>query len=384
MGQNLPIITADYYPMIPRESIAGTCKHKIDLKELSSLGGGFAVAAAEIAKTVAAAPSSEGLYRCVFPEGVTGKLASFKDGSGYLGTIIDGNGFQGQARWIPVEGKSAAMAVNPAMIAVAVAITSVNKKLDTIIEVQQDILRFLQQDKEADLEGAVNSLSDIMSNYRFQSDNPTWKGSQLTVVSTIKGKAEHNIIFYRKGLKADLEKQKLFHSGQTAEKKKEAIQQKLKYYQLSVYLYAYSSFLEVILSERYTKAFLDQVTEKLRKYALQYREDYSECYTQLESYKKTSIGSKALEWGGAAGKKAGGIIAKIPVLSKGPVDEALIAAGERLERFSETKNERFLIGFDKNRDAGIQLFTENIASIDEMANKPLEMMFDNQHVYICE
>ena len=75
---------------------------------------------------------------------------------------------------------------------------------------------------------------------------------------------------------------------------------------------------------------------------------------------------------------------KIPVLSKGPVDEALIAAGERLERFSETKNERFLIGFDKNRDAGIQLFTENIASIDEMANKPLEMMFDNQHVYICE
>lgn len=383
MQQNLPIITADYYPMIPRESIAGTCKHKIDLKELSSLGSGFALAAAEIAKAVATAPNSEGLFRCVFPEGVTGKLASFKDGSGFLGTIMNGNGIQAQARWIPVEGKSAVMAVNPVMIAIAVAITCVNKKLDTIIKAQQDILRFLQQDKEADLEGAVNSLSDIMSNYRFLSDNPTWKGSQLTVVSTIKGKAEHNIIFYRKGLKSDLEKQELLHSGAKAAKKKASIQQQLKYYQLSVYLYAYSTFLEVILSERYTKAFLDQISDKLGQYAMQYREDYSECYTQLESYKKTSIESKALEWGGIAGKKAGGLIAKIPVISKGPVDEALISAGEKLEKFGETKNEKFLIGFDENRDAGIQLFTENIASIDEMANKPMEMMFDNQYVYIC-
>ena len=128
------------------------------------------------------------------------------------------------------------MAVNPVTIAIAVAITCVNKKLDTIVKTQQEILRFLQQDKEADLEGAVNSLSDIMSNYRFLSDNSTWKGSQLTVVSTIKGKAEHNIIFYRKGLKSDMEKQEFFHIGQMAAKKKAALQQKLKYYQLSVYL----------------------------------------------------------------------------------------------------------------------------------------------------
>lgn len=383
MEQGLQMITVDYYPMIPRESIAGTCKHKIDLKELSSLGSGFAVAAAEIAKAVANASTSKGLYRCVFPEGVTGKLASFKDGSGFLGTIMNGNGIQAQARWLPVKGKSAVMAVNPVTIAIAVAITCVNKKLDTIVKTQQEILRFLQQDKEADLEGAVNSLSDIMSNYRFLSDNPTWKGSQLTVVSTIKGKAEHNIIFYRKGLKSDMEKQEFFHIGQMAAKKKAALQQKLKYYQLSVYLYAYSSFLEIVLSERYSREFLDQIKEKLGQYALQYREDYSECYDMLESYKKTSVESKALEWSGVAGKKAGAFLAKVPVLSKGPVDEALISAGEKLGKFGETKNERFLLGFDENRDAGIQLFTENISTIDEMANKPVEMLFDDQHIYIC-
>ncbi len=383
MSQNLPVISADYYPTIPREAIVSNCKHTIDLKDLSSLGSGFSVVAAEIARAVTSAPNTEGLYRCVFPEGITGHLAKFKDGSGLLGTIMNKDGIVAQARWIPAEGKSAVMGINPVTLAIAVAMMCINKKLDVIAKAHQEILQFLQQDKEADLEGAVNSLSDIMRSYRYQSENSIWKGSQLTVVSTIKGKAEHNIIFYRKSIKSDLEKQELLHSGQKASKKKSSLEQKLKYYQLSVYLYAYSSFLEIILGDCYTREFLDSISGKLEEYALQYREDYTECYNQLDSYKKSSIESKALEWSGLAGKKAGGFIAKIPVLSKGPVDEALIAAGEKLEKFGETKNEKFLTGFGENRDAGIQLFAESISTIDEMANNPLELFFDNQHVYIC-
>ena len=383
MEQNLPMISADYYPTIPREAIASNSKHKINLKDLSSLGSGFSVVAAEIARVVSSASNSEGLFRCVFPEGASGCLAKFKDGSGFLGTIMNENGIVGQARWIPAEGKSAVMAMNPVTLAIAVAMMCINKKLDVIAKAQQEILQFLQQDKEADLEGAVNSLSDIMRSYRYQKENTIWKGSQLTVVSTIKGKAEHNIIFYRKGIKSDLEKQELFHVGQKATKKKASIEQKLKYYQLSVYLYAYSSFLEIILGDCYTKEFLTSISTKLEQYALQYREDYTECYNQLDSYKKSSIESKALEWGGLAGKKAGGFIAKIPVLSKGPVDEALIAAGEKLERIGETNNQKFLAGFGENRDAGIQLFAESISTIDEMANSPMELFFDCQKVYIC-
>lgn len=54
---------------------------KIPFAEIAALGGAFA----GFAKTMAT-PATEGLYRCVFPKGVTGTLA-MKDGK-FLGTIL--------------------------------------------------------------------------------------------------------------------------------------------------------------------------------------------------------------------------------------------------------------------------------------------------------
>ena len=101
---------------------------------------------------------------------------------------MDDHGITGQARWIPAEGQSIQFAMDPVTIAVAVAIAGINKKLDSIQKVQEEILQFLHQDKESELEGAVNSLSDILEQYKYNSANELWKGSQLTVVSAIKGK----------------------------------------------------------------------------------------------------------------------------------------------------------------------------------------------------
>ena len=384
MEQSTPTIIAEYYPTIPRQSITDTCTHKIRLAELRTLGTDFAVIASTIADATMQQQNMEGLYRCVYPEGVTGKLAAFRDGSGYTGTIMNHGSIQAQARWVPAEGEAIAMGVDPVSLAIAVALMNINKKLDMIAQTQQDILQFLQQDKESKLEGAVNSLSDIMANYRYQSGNAVWRGSQLTVVSSIKGTAEHNIIFYRKGMKADLEKQDLFHSAQKAEKMKQSLQQKIKYYQLSVYLYAYSSFLEVLLAGNYEKDFLSHIANKLQEYALQYRVDYTDCYNQLESYNRTAVESKALEWGGTVGKKAGSLISKIPVISKGSVDEALVSVGEKLAGLGEKKKMKFLTGFEKNRDAGIQLFADNIEMINHLTNKPIELLFDKENVYFCD
>ena len=70
---------------------------KIPFTEIAALGGSFAGVVESMAS-----PAAEGLYRCVFPKGVTGTLAMAKDGSGALGTIMN-DGIVGQARWIPVE-----------------------------------------------------------------------------------------------------------------------------------------------------------------------------------------------------------------------------------------------------------------------------------------
>jgi len=287
-------ITADHFPKIKREDIIKKCKYNIPIKSVAVYGSGFAVAGAAIAKVAMTTQGNEGLYCCVFPNGVTGQLASFKDGSGFLGTIMNNDGIAAQARWIPAKGSSMPLAGDPVTIAIAVAMAGINKKLDAIQATQEEILQFLHQDKQSELEGTINSLADILEQYRYNSDNDMWKGSKLTIITSAKGKAEHNIIFYRKEITKTLEKQKLIHVDQQTDKIKSKLEHNFKYYQLGAYIYAYASFLEVVLGGNFAKHFLDYVTEKIKEYSVQYRLDYSKCYEQLEELSQSSLQTKVL------------------------------------------------------------------------------------------
>ena len=377
------LIKAEYYPSIPRAEILGKSKYRFSLDNLSGLGSGFSITAGAITEAAMNAPSNEGLYRCVFPEGVTGHLAAFKDGSGLLGTIMNDNGIAGQARWIPAEGGSISMAINPVTLAIAVALMNINRKLDIIQETQAEILRFLHQDKESKLEGSVNSLSDILKQYRYNSDNALWKSGKLTAVTTIKGNAEDNIIFYRKNITAAMETQRKFHSYYDADKIKKSLERSFKYYQLSIYIAAYASFLEVILADNYARAYLEHMAAKIREDAFQYQIDYTKCYEQLEDYMKKTFQAVTLGGIGKAGIAIGKAIAKDPILSKGPVDEAFIAAGKMFKNAGSGHGKSAMREFRNNRDAGIQMFATNIETLNELSNRPVEVLFDREEVYIC-
>lgn len=378
------IITAEYFPDIPRTEIARRSKFKYSLSELSGLGGGFAVAAAAVADAAMNQTSTEGLYRCVFPDGVTGKLASFKDGTGYLGTIMGQNGIAGQARWIPAEASSVGVAVDPVTLAVAVAVMSVNKKLDSIQKTQAEILRFLHQDKESKLEGSVNILADILEQYQFNSDKALWKIGKLTAVTAIKGTAEENIIFYRKEIMNNLDKQKSLHDYRTADKLQSDLESNFKYYQLSLYLYAYASFEEVLLGDNYDSNYLERMSRKIRENAIQYKIDYTTCYDELEAYMKGSIEAVALSGIGNVGKAMGKKMAQIPLINKGSVDEALIAGGNKLKKLGSRHGKRAMSSFSDNQDVEIHLFLHNIETINEMSNQCTEILFDRDNIYICE
>lgn len=383
MRDEYSLMNAEYLPEIRRTDIIGKCKYRLPFEDLAGWGGGFAIVAAEMVKAVTSSNNNEGLYRCVFPEGVTGHLAAFKDGSGLLGTIMNASGIAGQARWIPVEGASVAMKINPVTFAIAATMAGINKKLDSIQETQEEILKFLHQDKESKLEGALNSLSDILEQYHFNNDNEVWKGSQLTVVSSIKGVAEHNIIFYRKEIGNVFDKQKLLHINKQTEKLQKDLEKNFRYYQLGVYIYAYASFLEIVLGGNFAKDYLEHMIDKIKDYSWQYRVDYSKCYDELENYWRSSLQTKVVDSLGVAGKFTGNIIGKIPVISKGPVDEALVVAGEKMQGLSAKHTDKVMGEFRNNRDTGIQIFVENIAVLNEIGNKPVGLLFDKNELYIC-
>ena len=376
-------ITAEYCPSIPRAEIVRKSKYRYKIDDLSTLGSGFAIVANELSNTAKHALSGKDLYRCVFQKGVTGHLAEFKDGSGYIGAIVNKTGLAGQARWIPVKGTGQVLQFNPTTLIIAAAVMNINQKLDRIMATQAEILQFLQEDKESVLEGAVNMLSDTLEQYRYNSSQELWKSSKLTSVTNIKGKAESNIIFYRKQITNAFANVKRIHAYQDADKLKGKLEHDFKYYQLSCYIYAYASFLEVILGNNFSEEYLDHMLGKIREYSYQYRVDYTKCYDELEEYMKGSVQAVAFNGLGKAGKAAGKAIGRIPVINRGPIDEALIAASSSIRKMGSKHGKNAMRDFRNNRDAGIRLFLGNIDTINEMSNRPQEILFDKEMVYIC-
>ena len=215
-------------------------------------------------------------------------------------------------------------------------------------------------------------------------DNPEWKQSQLVIAMQMKALAEHNIIFYRKQITDLINKKKMIEPVRQIDKRKEKLNKSFQYYQLGVYLFAYSSFLEVLLGQNYNKDFLDHISTELDTYSADYRKDYSDCYAQLQKVLMKAMDAKALDKLGKGNRKAGDVIAKIPIVRKGPVDEILQFAGDKMIQYASGKKADILEDFRNNRDAGIQLFNDNIKAINTVSNKPIEMFFDSEIVYLLE
>lgn len=356
---------------------------KISLSELSALGVGFA-SLPETFRTVTQTVDADGLYRCVFPDGVTGKLAEFKDVSGNLGTIMDGNNIVGQAHWIKADSQvmTTTIPYNPTVLFMAMTLMSIDKKLDKIQETQKDILRFLELDKESKIRGDLNTLTEILNNYKYNWDNGLYKKSRLDLVQHIKRSASGNIDFYQNKINAGLEKKKSIHGNKDVKSLLAEIEKLFKNYQLSLYIYAFSYFLEVMLMENFDNQYLDNVASEIEKQAIDYRTLYSECYEHIDEYTKSTIEARLLKSASTVGKLTGETVAKIPIISKTQIDESLIAAGEFLNKVGDEKSEKTMERYIGNRDSGVEVFIDNINTVNKLHNKPVEMLFDNENVYL--
>jgi hypothetical protein len=99
---------------------------------------------------------------------------------------------------------------------------------------------------------------------------------------------------------------------------------------------------------------------------------------------KSSIESVLTKGLAGISKGAGDAIAKKPVVSKGPVDEALVAAGSKLGKFNERKTEKAMGRLISAAENCTRQFVENIRSVDKIFNEPMEILFDNSNIYFLE
>ena len=364
--------TMEFHPAVIDEEVRLTNCTKLPWSRVAALGTAFEPVVSAFQSVVNSGATS-GLYKVTVPAG--GHLAAFQDESGYLGSVLNvGNQVAGQATLTP-------LVFNPTMLFMAAALANIDKKLDRIQETQQEILDFLVQRDKAELKGDLNFLSDVMNNYKYNWNNEKYINNNHIKVLDIKQSTEQKIIFYREQISANIEKRSFLHNDRDVKKQLEKIQSEFKDYQLALYLYSFSSFLEVMLLENFEVAFLDGVVGKIEDYSFKYRELYTKCYDQIEGYSKSSIQSHLLSGLSIASRVAGKAIEKVPVINKSQIDESLIETGEKIGDFISKRIVNTMQTLVYKQDSYVTPFVENIKAVNSLYNRPLEIVFDRENLY---
>ncbi len=303
----------------------------------------------------------------------------FKSGGQFIGNLQAANGSVGGG-----VARMTQLPLDPTMLCMAVALMTIEKKLDVIHETQKEILAFLEMKEEAKLKGNINVLADILNNYKFNWDNDKYKDHKHILVQDIKREAEQSIILYHEQLERTLNKKTLFHSSQEIKAALNKTVTRLNDYQLALYIFSFSSFLEIMLLENFDTNYLNSIINKIQEYSGDYAALYNICTEKLEKDSKASLEGYAIKGLSKISNGVGKIVEKIPVISKSQLDENLIKAGKNLLEVNTNRTQSIMQVLADSQTDYISSFMENIHTIDALYNQPMHLMFDSENIYIAK
>ena len=360
-------------PLEVKNEISVQTYSKIPLSRLTALGTGFEPVVSAIQQVTGHGQATSGFYKVTIPKGT--HLAQFKEKSGFLGTAVGEHGIVGQAQLNP-------LLCNPTMLLVAAALANIDKKLDAIQEVQQEMLDFLTQKEKSALKADLNFLMDIQNNYKYNWNSEKYKAANHAKVLDIRQEAARQIDFYQEQIKKQLGKKALLHSDHDVQKMLEKVQGEFKEYQLALYIYGFAYFLEVVLQENYEKAYLSAIAKRIDEMAFQYREFYSLTYSQIENLSKSSLQAHLFGGLSAINKGAGTAIAKIPGINKSQIDETLIEAGERIGAYKNRRVQTTMQQLLERQSSCVRPFIDNINAVNRLYNEPVTLIFNHDTLYL--
>ena len=172
------------------------------------------------------------------------------------------------------------------------------------------------------------------------------------------------------------------HSDKNVQEKLDTIQTEFQEYQMSLYLFSFSSFLEVMLLENYDPLYLESIVDKVKKYELEYQTLISECRILIDYYSNSSIQSQLVTGFAHTNKIIGKAVSKVPVINKSKLENNLINNSARLEQMNSKKADLAIEQLTLISDTEIQVFIDNINTINCIFNKTSELLFDNDNIYI--
>lgn len=326
------------------------------------------------------------LFRWVNGSNAADTLKLNKKDNLFGGSFIDKSGKSTYAKFQSVGGQNATVStitpINPTMLMMAAVLMSVEQKLDKIIEVHEEILSFLEQDKEAEIEGDLKTLTHIIEEFKFNCDNAEYKSAHYKLVLDIKRTSEKNMGFYQKQIAEVVKDGNVIHTQGSVDKRQDKLNKLFKYYRISLYIFSFSSYLEVMLLGNFQSDNIFSLKSKIEERSASYLRLHSDCYKVLEKSTTTSVDRRILNGAGTAVKAVGNIIGSIPVIKDGQVDEWLIDKGADIKNKSERIGEKALAEFSVSEETGTKIFIENLELIEKVYNKTNNIYIDKQNVYL--
>ena len=180
-----------------KSSIENKKTMSVPIAELSALGAGVAsLVPAFNTVTTTTTLATDGLFTIANKvAGDTLKMAKNGNAWGAMKTATGGSKMVQLAEAGPLTATSQAVsAINPTTMMMAVALYSIEKQLGEIAETQKQILSFLEIKDEAGIEGDLETLSELINNYKHNWDNEIYVQNSHKMVMDIKRTARSNML----------------------------------------------------------------------------------------------------------------------------------------------------------------------------------------------
>lgn len=365
---------------------------KIPLSNLVLLGTAFSQmseAARTTVTTVASEMKMENLYVGIWPEGANGRLSINKIGA-TVGNIMGEKGIDSRMLFKPIGEVSventitSIKSINPTMMAVAVALMEINRKLDGIQSSIDEVLRFLETDKQAKQRGNLRTLAEIMEDFKRKGNDSKFCENRNHTVQEIQRDARHDIEFYKTRIETAVKKKKTFHSRRDVREYVDSITTNFAEYQLACYLYAYSAFLDTVLRKDFEEESIDNCRNRIIRIAEGYDALFRECRAQIASYQRSSTENKVVGGIGKTADTLGKAIRSIPVIEKGSMDELLLNAGDVLRDANKDAVKSRVNNLEIFEDNRTRDFLNGIGIVGALCNRKSAMITDGANLYVFD
>jgi len=362
---------------VRKESLSNNT-YSLSLSKLSEISP-ITVSTANNIKTIMEQnPKASGnLYR-ITNLGKNDSLKAMRDGKTFWGSIKRSDGSSTMAKLKEVNPNNV-MALDPTVMMMSVALAGIEQELGEIKELNKQIFSFLEHEKESEIESDLEILNRSISDFRFNLEDEKYLINNHKQVMDIKRTANKNMLFYKKEIKDDLSKDKLFTTNNSMNSIIEDIQKKFRYYRLSLYIYSFSTFMEILLLGNYKNDYLLSKKNELDELDNEYSEVFNNALEYVKKNANKSLEGNVLSGLGSAGKAIGNLAEKVKIKN---VDNWLNEKGDNLKQSGQNIKDDFATKFDDMKESNSRPFINQIEKVDCIYNKTKEIYFDKENIYL--